>query len=212
MKSFKKLAQTALLAGLLASAALGLDKFQSLDKPFENEQNTIIETFSFWCGGCYHHHELGTLAKIKEKLPNFTYKIYPLTEVPFGEEFSRLYAYAQSEDEAAGLDATQKNSAMHKLADAYFVAIFKRKINYTDSRTFTKLGLKTLGISQKELDEFVKSPKGQRIYKDYNKASVVTEAYGATPSFTINGKYFLLLQDIRGLDEMVEVIKDASKK
>lgn len=212
MKMFQIFTRICLLATLLTSAALGLDKFQSLDKPFENEQNTIIETFSFWCGGCYHHHELGTLAKIKEKLPNFTYKIYPLTEVPFGEEFGRLYAYAQSKDEAAGLDATQKNSAMHKLADAYFVAIFKRKINYTDSRTFTKLGLKTLGISQKELDEFVKSPKGQRIYKDYNKASAVTEAYGATPSFTINGKHFLLLQDIRGLDEMVEIIKDASKK
>lgn len=209
---FQIFTRICLLATLLASAALGLNKFQSLDKAFENEQNTIIETFSFWCGGCYHHHELGTLAKIKEKLPNFTYKIYPLTEVPFGEEFGRLYAYAQSKDEAAGLDATQKNSAMHKLADAYFVAIFKRKINYTDSRTFTKLGLKTLGISQKELDEFVKSPKGQRIYKDYDKASAVTEAYGATPSFTINGKYFLLLQDIRGLDEMVEVIKDANKK
>ena len=160
MKMFKIFTRICLLATLLASAALGLDKFQSLDKPFENEQNTIIETFSFWCGGCYHHHELGTLAKIKEKLPNFTYKIYPLTEVPFGEEFGRLYAYAQSKDEAAGLDATQKNSAMHKLADAYFVAIFKRKINYTNSRTFTKLGLKTLGISQKELDEFVKSPIG----------------------------------------------------
>ena len=212
MKMFQIFTRICLLATLLTSAALGLDKFQSLDKPFENEQNTIIETFSFWCGGCYHHHELGTLAKIKEKLPNFTYKIYPLTEVPFGEEFGRLYAYAQSKDEAAGLDATQKNSAMHKLADAYFVAIFKRKINYTDSRAFTKLGLKTLGVSQKELDEFVKSPKGQRIYKDYNKASAVTEAYGATPSFTINGKYFLLLQDIRGLDEMVEVIKDTSKK
>ena len=212
MKMFQIFTRICLLATLLTSAALGLDKFQSLDKPFENEQNTIIETFSFWCGGCYHHHELGTLAKIKEKLPNFTYKIYPLTEVPFGEEFGRLYAYAQSKDEAAGLDATQKNSAMHKLADAYFVAIFKRKINYTDSRAFTKLGLKTLGVSQKELDEFVKSPKGQRIYKDYDKASAVTEAYGATPSFTINGKYFLLLQDIRGLDEMVEVIKDASKK
>lgn len=212
MKMFQIFTRICLLATLLASAALGLNKFQSLDKAFENEQNTIIETFSFWCGGCYHHHELGTLAKIKEKLPNFTYKIYPLTEVPFGEEFGRLYAYAQSKDEAAGLDATQKNSAMHKLADAYFVAIFKRKINYTDSRTFTKLGLKTLGISQKELDEFVKSPKGQRIYKDYDKASAVTEAYGATPSFTINGKYFLLLQDIRGLDEMVEVIKDANKK
>ena len=108
--------------------------------------------------------------------------------MPFGEEFGRLYAYAQSKDEAAGLDATQKNSAMHKLADAYFVAIFKRKINYTDSRAFTKLGLKTLGVSQKELDEFVKSPKGQRIYKDYERIN------------------------FRGLDEMVEVIKDASKK
>ena len=160
MKSFKKLAQTALLAGLLASAALGLDKFQSLDKPFENEQNTIIETFSFWCGGCYHHHELGTLAKIKEKLPNFTYKIYPLTEVPFGEEFGRLYAYAQSKDEAAGLDATQKNSAMHKLADAYFVAIFKRNSDAIwQLVAFVIVCLKRLVSVKKSLMSLSKAPK-----------------------------------------------------
>lgn len=212
MRVFKKITRIWLALGLLATLALANDKFQALETPLQNEQNSVIESFSFWCGGCYHHHQLGTLAKVKEKLPNLKYKIYPFTDVQFGEEYARLYAYAQSLDEAAGLDATQHNSAMYKLADAYFVALFKRKQNFTNSQNFTELGLKTLGISQKELNNFIKSPKGKQIYAEYNKANIITKAYGGTPSFAVNGKYFIVMQNIHGLDEFIDTIKALSTK
>lgn len=212
MKVFRKFTRIWLALGLLATLALANDKFQALETPLQNEQNSVIESFSFWCGGCYHHHQLGTLAKVKEKLPNLKYKIYPFTDVQFGEEYARLYAYAQSLDEAAGLDATQHNSAMYKLADAYFVALFKRKQNFTNSQNFTELGLKTLGISQKELNNFIKSPKGKQIYAEYNKANIITKAYGGTPSFAVNGKYFIVMQNIHGLDEFIDTIKTLSTK
>ena len=212
MGVFKKFTRIWLALGLLATLALADDKFQALETPLQNEQNSVIESFSFWCGGCYHHHQLGTLAKVKEKLPNLKYKIYPFTDVQFGEEYARLYAYAQSLDEAAGLDATQHNSAMYKLADAYFVALFKRKQNFTNSQNFTELGLKTLGISQKELNDFIKSPKGKQIYAEYNKANIITKAYGGTPSFAVNGKYFIVMQNIHGLDEFIDTIKALSTK
>ena len=212
MKVFRKFTRIWLALGLLATLALANDKFQALETPLQNEQNSVIESFSFWCGGCSHHHQLGTLAKVKEKLPNLKYKIYPFTDVQFGEEYARLYAYAQSLDEAAGLDATQHNSAMYKLADAYFVALFKRKQNFTNSQNFTELGLKTLGISQKELNNFIKSPKGKQIYAEYNKANIITKAYGGTPSFAVNGKYFIVMQNIHGLDEFIDTIKTLSTK
>lgn len=212
MKILKKFTRIWLLVAFLVSLAVANDKFQALEVPLKNEQNSVIETFSFWCGGCYYHHQLGTLAKIKEKLPNLKYKVYPFTDVQFGEEFGKLYAYAQSKDEAAGLDGTQRDSAMYKLADVYFVALFKRKQNFTSSQNFIKLGLKTLDISQKELDNFIASPKGKQIYAEYDKANIITKAYGGTPSFSVNGKYFIIMKNIHGLDEMVEVIKDASKK
>ena len=212
MRILKNFTRICLAPLLLASLALADDKFQALDTPLANEQNSVIESFSFWCGGCYHHHQLGTLAKIKEKLPNLKYKVYPFTQVEFGEEYARLYAYAQSLDEAAGLDATQHNSAMYKLADAYFVALFKRKQNFTSSQNFTELGLKTLGISQKELNNFIKSPKGQKIYAEYSKANIITKASESTPSFAVNGKYFILMQNIRGLDDLVDTIKALSAK
>lgn len=212
MKILKKFAQIWLALAFCATLALAEDKFQALDTPLANEQNSVMEVFSFWCGGCYHHHQLGTLTKVKEKLPNLKYKIYPFTNVQFGEEFGRLYAYAQSKDEAAGLDATQHDSMMYKLTDAYFAALFKRKQNFTSSQNFTELGLKTLGISQKELNDFIKSPKGQKIYAEYSKANIVTKAYGGTPSFAVNGKYFVLMQNIRGLDEFIDTIKTLSTK
>lgn len=212
MKIFKKMAQIWLLIAFCSTLALGEDKFKALKEPLKDEQNSVIEVFSFWCGGCYHHHTLGTLAKVKERVPNLKYKIYPFTKVQFGEEFAKLYAYAQSKDEKAQMDATQKDSWMHKLADAYFVALFKRKQNFILSQAFTELGLKTLGITQKELDEFIKSPQGQRIYKEYEKADAITKEHSVTPSFTINGKYYLILQEIQGLDELSELVKTLSQK
>lgn len=212
MKMFKKLTRIWLFIALCMTLALANEKFQTLKEPVKDEQNSVIEVFSFWCGGCYHHHTLGTLARVKEKLPNLKYKIYPFTRVQYGEEYAKLYAYAQNKDEAAQMDATQKDSSMYKLADAYFVALFKRKQNFANSQAFTELGLKTLGITQKELNDFIKSSQGQRIYKEYDKANAITKERSVTPSFTVNGKYSILLEEIQGLDDFIATIQTLSQK
>ena len=196
------------LAVFIANA----QNYKSLDKPLQDEKNSFIEAFSFACGACYNHHKFGTLAKVKEKLPLLSYKIYTYKNIIYGEEFASLYAYADAQDRAKGLDGSAQNSLQHKLADAYFVAIFERKQSWQNSQSFYELGLKTLNISQGELDKFLVSTQGKRIYNEYDKALFITSQYGGTPAFLVNGKYFIIMKNIHGLDEMVEVIKDASKK
>lgn len=211
---FQKCLFVAILAGFAVSFSVANDKYQALSKPFKNEQKSVIEVFSFWCGGCYHHHKIGTMAKIKERLPKLKYKIYPYFDagMTYGIEYGRLYAYAQRLDDKAGLDATARTSQQHKLADAYFVALFDRKMNFKGSQEFTDFGLKVLGITQKQLNDFVQSAAGQAILEAYTNAKAVVEAYQATPAFGVGGKYYILMENIKGLDDFAGVVDELSKK
>ena len=185
--------------------------YKELSKPLANEKNSLIEAFSFACGACYNHHKFGTLTKIKEKLPKLNYKIYPYKKIKFGEEFARLYAYAENQDRLKGLDTSDKNSKAHRLADAYFVAIFERKLSWESSQSFYQLGLQTLNISQNELDSFLESPKGKELYSQYDKATSIVSQYGATPAFCVGGKYIIDMRSVSGLEDLVKLVDELSK-
>lgn len=186
--------------------------YQSLNTSLKDEKNSVIEVFSFMCGACYTHHQFGTMAKIKEKLPQFEYKIYPLKSIQFGEEFAKLYAYAESKDKAKKLDGTMKDSLAHKLADVYFVAVFERKQSWQNSQSFLELGLKTLNISKAQLDQFIASAEGKAIYANYDKAYTIASQYGGTPAFAVDGKYFIIMRNIQSLDALINTIKSLSQK
>ena len=199
----------ALVAFVLIAHA---EHYQSLNTVLKDEKNSVIEAFSFMCGACYTHHKLGTMARVKEKLPQLEYKIYPLKSIQFGEEFAKLYAYAEAKDKAKKLDSTMKNSLTHKLADAYFVAVFERKQNWQNSQSFLELGLKTLNISKAQLDQFISSAEGKELYANYDKAYNIASQYGGTPAFAVGGKYFIIMKDIQSLDEFIDTIKSLSQK
>lgn len=208
LRHIAKMATTLVVLGFVAHA----QNYQSLSTELKDEKNSVIEVFSFMCGACYTHHKLDTMAKVKEKLPQLQYKIYPLKSIQFGEEFAKLYAYAEAQDRANKLDSTMKNSLAHKLADIYFVAVFERKQNWQNSQSFLELGLKTLNISKAQLDRFIASAEGKEIYANYDKAYTIASQYGGTPAFAVGGKYFIIMRDIQSLDEFIDTVKALSQK
>lgn len=216
MKFLKKISQIWLFLlafALLANAAAIEDKnYKTLANPLKNEPKTMLEAFSFLCGACYTHHKFGTMERIKAKHPDLAYKIYPVKSIQFGEEFARLYAYAQAQDSKKGLDGSNKNSLMYKLADAYFLAIFERKQSWTSSQGFYELGLKVLGITQKQLNAFISSSEGKKIYESYDNALLLAQQYGGTPAFAVNGKFNIIMREVQSLEEMMEIVGDLKNK
>lgn len=211
MKKLRFLAILFLIFNLNAFALSENKEYEKLKTPLSNEQNSLMEVFSFKCIHCYNHHKMGTLAKTKEKLPQLTYEIYPLTNITFGAEFANLYAYASAKDKANSLDSTALNSLAHKLMDAYFVAFFERKTQWQSSQDFYALGFKVLGINANELNLFLQSSEAKELLDKYAKAQSVVMQYGGTPSFSVNGKYLLLMKDIKSLDDFINTVNELSK-
>ena len=212
MKKLKKFACVWLGVAFCVGTLFANEPYKSLSTPLADEKHSVIEVFSFACGACYTHHKLGTMSRTKERLPKLSYKVYPIKAIQFGEEFARLYAYADAKDRAKGRDYATKNSLMHKLADAYFVALFERNQNWGNSQSFYALGLKTLGISQKELDKFVTSTQGRQILAEYDRANSVAMEYGGTPAFAVGGKYLIMMREIQSLDDFMGLVERLDAK
>lgn len=187
-------------------------EYENLNKQLDGETNSVIKAFSYTCIHCYNHHKLNTLGKVKEKLPNLEYKIYPVKSFTFGEEFAQVYAYAQFQDEKNKISFTDKNALTQRVADAYFTAYFERKQRYSNSDDFLKLGLLVLKINKTQLNNFLQSKDGKLIYSSYDKASVLSAQYGGTPAFAVAGKYLLRMENIKSLEHLIEVVKALSSK
>lgn len=208
---FKVLALSSIFVFMVQAASEGVE-YEKLKTPLADEQNTFIEAFSFSCIHCYTHHKQNTLARVKGQVPNLEYKIYPVKAGYYGEEFAQLYAYALFKDKALKLDSTMQQSLTHKLADVYFVAFFERKIRWDSSEQFYNLGLKTLGIDKNELEKFLTSKEGKASYANLDKAYSIASQTGGTPSFAINGKFLIKMQNIKSLEQFIQVSKEISQK
>lgn len=206
------------IAILMMSSALALSEGEDyivLKKPIENAQNSVIEAFSYSCIHCFNQHKQNTLGILKSKLPNLSFKAYPVKQMgAFGNEFAMLYAYANAQDNKNKLDVTDAQSLMHRLNDAYFTAYFERRMPLNDRKNikaFYDLGLKVLNISQNELESFMKTAAAQALYTSYNAALEPAQNTG-TPSFIVNGKYQVKLDKISSLEQFIAVISELSKK
>lgn len=209
-----KLVKIAFFLAFLSINALALTEgkeYEVLKNPLNNANKSLIEVFSFSCGVCYNHHKFDTLAKLQARLPSLNFKSYPFKNTRFGQEFAQLYAYANAQDELKKKDELSKDSLSYKVADVYFTAIFERNQNWSDSQSFYELGLKSLNISKAELDKFTSNAKAKFIQAEYDKLYPALMQYGGTPTFVVNGKYIIRMQEIKGFDELVAVIDALSK-
>ncbi|SPV23183.1 Periplasmic thiol:disulfide interchange protein, DsbA-like [Campylobacter jejuni] len=128
VKLARSIVVCAFLAGISASALSEGKEYIILKNPIANADNSLIEIFSYRCTHCYDHHKFNTMGKVKEKLPNLTYKFYPVSSMgDYGRQANEIFAFAAFKDGVNKIDPTDKNSLTHKVAKAYFNAYFKKK-------------------------------------------------------------------------------------
>lgn len=96
------------------------------------------------------------MGKVKEKLPNLTYKFYPVSFMgDYGKQANEIFAFAAFKDGVNKIDPTDKNSLTHKVAEAYaeayFNAYFKKKQRWENGKNpeaFYSVGLKAMDVSK----------------------------------------------------------------
>ncbi|AKJ54259.1 thiol:disulfide interchange protein DsbA [Campylobacter lari] len=189
-------------------------EYITLKTPIPNAQNSLIEVFSYRCTHCYDHHKFNTISKVKEKLPQLTYKFYPVSSMgDYGKQANEIFAFAAFKDEQNKVSQSDKNSLTHKASEAYFNAYFKKKQrwgNGANPEAFYEVGLKAISASKEDLDNFLKTPEASEILKSYESANDISKNYG-TPAFIVNGKYQITPQAITSPQVLIEITEELSK-
>ncbi|WP_250323638.1 thiol:disulfide interchange protein DsbA/DsbL [Campylobacter lari] len=200
--------------GVNANALSEGKEYITLKTPIPNAQNSLIEVFSYRCTHCYDHHKFNTISKVKEKLPQLTYKFYPVSSMgDYGKQANEIFAFAAFKDEQNKVSQSDKNSLTHKVSEAYFNAYFKKKQrwgNGTNPKAFYEVGLKAISASKEDLDNFLKTPEASEILKSYESANDISKNYG-TPAFVVNGKYQIIPQAITSPQALIEITEELSK-
>ncbi|MBT0815779.1 thiol:disulfide interchange protein DsbA/DsbL [Campylobacter lari] len=204
----------ALFFGVSANALSEGKEYIILKTPIPNAQNSLIEVFSYRCTHCYDHHKFNTISKVKEKLPQLTYKFYPVSSMgDYGKQANEIFAFAAFKDEQNKVSQSDKNSLTHKASEAYFNAYFKKKQrwgNGANPEAFYEVGLKAISASKEDLDKFLKTPEAGEILKSYESANDISKNYG-TPAFVVNGKYQITPQAITSPQALIEITEELSK-
>ncbi|WP_250325477.1 thiol:disulfide interchange protein DsbA/DsbL [Campylobacter lari] len=200
--------------GVNANALSEGKEYITLKTPIPNAQNSLIEVFSYRCTHCYDHHKFNTISKVKEKLPQLTYKFYPVSSMgDYGKQANEIFAFAAFKDEQNKVSQSDKNSLTHKASEAYFNAYFKKKQrwgNGANPEAFYEVGLKAISASKEDLDNFLKTPEASEILKSYESANDISKNYG-TPAFIVNGKYQITPQAITSPQALIEITEELSK-
>ncbi|MCV3456996.1 thiol:disulfide interchange protein DsbA/DsbL [Campylobacter sp. CNRCH_2016_0050h] len=210
----KAMAVAAFVLGVSANALSEGKEYVVLKTPIPNAQNSLIEVFSYRCTHCYDHHKFNTMSKVKEKLPQLTYKFYPVSSMgDYGKQANEIFAFAAFKDEQNKVSQSDKNSLTHKASEAYFNAYFKKKQrwgNGANPEAFYEVGLKAISASKEDLDNFLKTPEASEILKSYEYANDISKNYG-TPAFVVNGKYQIIPQAITSPQALMEITEELSK-
>ncbi|ECW8954102.1 thiol:disulfide interchange protein DsbA/DsbL [Campylobacter lari] len=200
--------------GVNANALSEGKEYITLKTLIPNAQNSLIEVFSYRCTHCYDHHKFNTISKVKEKLPQLTYKFYPVSSMgDYGKQANEIFAFAAFKDEQNKVSQSDKNSLTHKASEAYFNAYFKKKQrwgNGANPEAFYEVGLKAISASKEDLDNFLKTPEASEILKSYESANDISKNYG-TPAFIVNGKYQITPQAITSPQALIEITEELSK-
>ncbi|EAJ8010210.1 TPA: protein-disulfide isomerase [Campylobacter jejuni] len=163
VKLARSIVVCAFLAGISASALSEGKEYVILKNPIANADNSLIEIFSYRCTHCYDHHKFNTMGKVKEKLPNLTYKFYPVSSMgDYERQANEIFAFAAFKDGVNKIDPTDKNSLTHKVAEAYFNAYFKKKQRWENGKNpeaFYSVGLKAMNVSKADFENFLKTPE-----------------------------------------------------
>ncbi len=153
------------------------------------------------------------MGKVKEKLPNLTYKFYPVSSMgDYGKQANEIFAFAAFKDGVNKTDLTDKNSLTHKVAEAYFNAYFKKKQRWENGKNpeaYFSVGLKAMNVNKADLENFLKTSEAAELLKSYEITNPISQNYD-TPAFVVNGKYQINPSAINSMQDLEDLVKKLS--
>lgn len=206
-------------AAINASAFSEGTDFVKLAKPVPDAQGHVIKVFSYDCPFCYRYDKSVT-KNVMMKLPDMKFEpMHLATKGIFGKYASELYAVLIVKDNEAGISLLDDKSLFKKAKFAYYHAYHDKKERWggdaskpENVEAFLQVGLNASGISKADFEAGLKDPKVQALLNRWGLDTKSGYAYEiakiqGVPAFVVDGKYLIYTKAIRGIDQMVELIK-----
>ena len=201
-----------LFAATAMAATEGTD-YVKLEKPYAYGEGKLTKVFSYDCPFCFKY-EVGVDPKVLPRIEKETGLVFnPVhleTKGKYGRVASEFLAMCMLKDKAAGVSIENKDSLFKKAKDAVYKAYHKKGERWTAGEAaFLKTLTDATGISA---DEFNKAKGDEAVKKlcDEWKASYDIAKIQGIPAYVVNGKYLIMTKSIRGLDGMVNLVKELS--
>ena len=203
-----------LFAATAMAATEGTD-YVKLEKPYAYGEGKLTKVFSYDCPFCFKY-DVGVDPKVLPRIEKETGLVFnPVhleTKGKYGRVASEFLAMCMLKDKAAGVSIESKDSLFKKAKDAVYKAYHKKGERWTAGEAaFLKTLTDATGISA---DEFNKAKGDEAVKKlcDEWKASYDIAKIQGIPAYVVNGKYLIMTKSIRGLDGMVNLVKELSAK
>ena len=201
-----------LFAATAMAATEGTD-YVKLEKPYAYGEGKLTKVFSYDCPFCFKY-DVGVDPKVLPRIEKETGLVFnPVhleTKGKYGRVASEFLAMSMLKDKAAGVSIESKDSLFKKAKDAVYKAYHKKGERWTAGEAaFLKTLTDATGISA---DEFNKAKGDEAVKKlcDEWKASYDIAKIQGIPAYVVNGKYLIMTKSIRGLDGMVNLVKELS--
>ena len=201
-----------LFAATAMAATEGTD-YVKLEKPYAYGEGKLTKVFSYDCPFCFKY-DVGVDPKVLPRIEKETGLVFnPVhleTKGKYGRVASEFLAMCMLKDKAAGVSIESKDSLSKKAKDAVYKAYHKKGERWTAGEAaFLKTLTDATGISA---DEFNKAKGDEAVKKlcDEWKASYDIAKIQGIPAYVVNGKYLIMTKSIRGLDGMVNLVKELS--
>ena len=201
-----------LFAATAMAATEGTD-YVKLEKPYAYGEGKLTKVFSYDCPFCFKY-DVGVDPKVLPRIEKETGLVFnPVhieTKGKYGRVASEFLAMCMLKDKAAGVSIESKDSLFKKAKDAVYKAYHKKGERWSAGEAaFLKTLTDATGISA---DEFNKAKGDEAVKKlcDEWKASYDIAKIQGIPAYVVNGKYLIMTKSIRGLDGMVNLVKELS--
>ena len=202
-----------LLSQICAAAQEGID-YVVLQNPKPQAQGTLTKIFSYDCKHCYKFDitvDADLIARIKQKT-NLTFNpVHIEQRAKYGRMANEFFALCIIRDHAAGRAAYDKNSLFKKAKDALFAAYHKDGSRWLwGESSFIDTLSKATGISAEDFAQARRQQDVQALCDEWKSWYDAAKRQGI-PAYVVNGKYLLLTANLRGVDQMAELIDELNR-
>ena len=204
-------AAAAVLCTMPAFAAQPGIQYKVLENPLPVPAGTLVKIYSYDCPFCFRYDtsvDPRILPRVEKEAGLKFMPIHLETRGRYGRTASEFFAMCMLRDEKAGISIEDEASAFKKARDAVYFAYHRRAERWTSGEAaFVNTMAEASGISAEQFEKERRSPEVVRLADSWKAAQPVARIQGI-PAYVVNGKYLIMTRSIKGVNDMVELIKE----